>query len=67
MINLRKIKIFLENYSDIKLNQIHSESLENCRFHIFAIFYFCNYYFFVTAAVGHPGFPSRLNVKGLHL
>ena len=38
MVNLYKIKIaFLEDRSDINLYQIHSEGIENCHFHVFAI------------------------------
>ena len=57
--HLRKIEIaFLENCSDTMLYQIHSESLENCHFHIFAIL--------VAEAVGHFGLLRCINLKGLH-
>ena len=37
--HLQKIEItFLEDRSDPKLYQTHSESIENCYFHVFAIF-----------------------------
>ena len=59
MINLEKIEIaFLEDRSDTILYQIHSESPENCHFHVLAIL--------ATASVGHLGLPSRMNLKGLH-
>ena len=54
----KKKKSFLENCSDTILYRIHSEGLENGHFHAL---------FSVTAAVGHLKFPSRINLKGLHL
>ena len=39
IVNLNKIKIdFLEDRSHMNLYQIYSESLENCHFHVLAVF-----------------------------
>ena len=60
MVYLRNSEIaFLEDRSDTMLYPIHAESLEN------RIFKFL--LFLVTAAVGHLGLPSRINLKGFHL
>ena len=45
--------------SDTILTQIHLEVLENSHSHVFAIL--------VTAANGHLGLPSGINLKGLVL
>ena len=45
--------------SDTILTLIHSEVLQNCNFHVYAIL--------VTAANGHLGLPSGINLKKLYL
>ena len=48
-----------EEFGDTVLAQIHSEVLEHCHFHVFAIL--------VTAADSHLRSLGHINLKRLHL
>ena len=52
---------FAKNRSDTIKYQIHSEGLENCRFHVFA---FCSN---SSHQPNHFGMASHINLTGLHL